>query len=94
MVKVSFKDQGKLLIVLEPGNITRMKDLFPLVIDIPTWCTQVAVVATPNIQEFEKRIKTQEIITTEDLDRILKECRNLPEVNDFPVANGNSRKVN
>jgi hypothetical protein len=81
-------DQNASLLVIEPGNIKRMKDGQPLKVGEHIVCF------TPDLKSFIKalgidpftmplpgeRVEKQVKITPERLDAALKKCQKLPEV--------------
>lgn len=72
---------GKLCyVILEPGNVRRMKGLLPLKLQWPQGTEIIAMVVTPDIEEFEKRIKPLMPCGPDVLERILRECQDLKEV--------------
>lgn len=87
MIRLKVGD-NKTLIILDPGNIRRMKELQPLV--IPTaGIAEVAIVITPDIIELNKRLKFP--VSDVDLNNVLNSCKDLPEAEQPMIVDGNER---
>ena len=90
MLRLKISDD-RALIILDPGNVRRMKDLQPLVIST-NGVKEIAIVITPNMAKLNELLKLP--ITDVELDNILKSCKDLPEMEMPVVVDGNARLTN
>ena len=67
-----------LIVVLEPGNVNRMRAGKPLHLNIPAGCKRVGMIVTPDLEEFTYRLKLP--CTPEEFEKIVEQCKSLPEV--------------
>jgi hypothetical protein len=75
---MQFPVGNTLFVVLEPGNIRKMREGKPLVLRPFPGATVIGIVSTPDILELERRIKLP--TSPEMLSAAIESCKDLPEV--------------
>lgn len=86
MLRLYSTEKQVLFIVLSPVNVKKMKDCQPLQFDVPDGCKRVGIVITPDMLTLRQMLS--EHPTPEELERVLAECKDLPEVDEPTVVDG------